>query len=56
MSEYGKVNAYVTVTYIADSIDEIENMDVEVREALRDAEIEPYSIEIELEYGDEIDG
>lgn len=54
MSEYGKVNAYVTITYTADSISEVENMDDEVAEALRVAAIEPNSIEIELEYGDEV--
>lgn len=56
MSEYGKVNAYVTTTYTADSISEAERMGDEVHEALRDAVIEPDSIEIELEYGDEING
>lgn len=57
MSEYGKVNAYITITYTADSISEVENMDDEVAEALRVAAIEPdRPIEIELEYGDEIEG
>lgn len=57
MSEYGKVHAYVTITYIGDSISEVENMDDEVAEALRVAAIEPdRPIEIELEYGDEIEG
>ena len=56
MPEYGKVSVYVTIKYTSDSIGEAENMGDEVHEALRDAAIEPDSIEIELEYGDEING
>lgn len=56
MSEYGKVYAYVTITYIGDRISEVENMDDAVHEALRDAAIEPdRPVEIELEYGSEIE-